>query len=1199
MSDRTSLAADFEVLASVGTGGEAEVWKARNRTTGAFVALKVGRRRSTGEGEAGLIAGISWHPSLPVVLDRFEAREGTVTVLEWIEGPNLDEVLRRDGDPGLDPHRVAEWLDQIADGLHHLHDHHPPVVHGDVKPANLLLDPDGHIRIIDFGAAASGGRWGSRGFRAPEVVTGGPRGPEVDVYGLAATALVLLTGRSPEALRRGRANPAASALIADLAPALAVSPDDRSGLGAVTEAVRAWADRWLTDDLRAATHDVTVELADPEVLWRRYPDAMSSVLDRLDAEIARVAHEAGATVSRRPRRIHCADAPSQHQVAAQLRSYGENADWPGGAPVTIRVSPLVAGTTDGRGARTLAGREDEQEALAAILDQAGAEGTGSVVLLEGEPGIGKTRLAAHTARAAHRRDLEVAWGRSYESGAPAFRPWSELLHTCVTAEHAPPALATADLQVLRMLAPTLGAGDGAEAVVTLDSTSAQERLLDGVTDFLVDFASRKGLLLVLDDLQWADPASVALLRRLAERIAAAPVVVLVAARSGEVPDLGTAPVHRLVLRGLSGESFASHIAALGATDVGPELVELLHARTGGNPFFTGAVIAVLRADRGVDLTRLDETDVPDSVRAAVLQRLSSLPASTRTVLDNAAVLGLSFDRGLLGEITTGVSDVDDALDRAGAVGAIESSRFVHALVRDTLYDELESSAKAEMHARAGRALLRQWAPSEPAADLAHHLCEAVSAGEVDRAVRFCLIAGDQARATFAFEDGVQWVQRAIDSLDLAEHTDPTLRADVLVALGRARIDAGDLTGATEALLSSADHARAAGDAERLAAAATHCADGYMGRILALDTRVLDLLDEALAAVGPAPTRVRGLLLAHRAGELALAWPPGISPDDLATMRVDAGRAAIETARDLGDAEILGRALLAARALEMGYPTVSERARLATEAREIGQRIKWPKLELEATVWHCNDVQDLGDHAGVREDAERVRRIARAVGQPAEAWRAAMWESWLGLSEDRLVESEKWANEALTVAGRVHGGYVMGHYLGMLGLIHWGAGTIGDLAPVLDSAASQLPPIGVYQSATAFILAEAGRDDAARNLYDRLLVRDTDDFNIGGGLVPTCSLLAYLARHFDDARRGRLLGDRLAPFMGTFATAGGSIPLGPVDRYRAHAALAQGDLTLAARCFADARAISERTGARFWARRSSEEWHRFLPGSFPG
>lgn len=196
----------YEPLAVVGRGGQGEVWRALDRVHGRQVALKVRRFGSDAErdailSEASILLAVAPHPNLAVAREDFVLGTSCYLVMDWVEGRHLGAVLDTEGLPGLEFERVAGYLAQVADGLDHLHDQAPPVVHGDVKPTNLVLAPDGRVVLVDFGIASRwggdhGSPWGSPSYAAPETATGRPV-PASDVYGLAVTAYTLMTGAPP------------------------------------------------------------------------------------------------------------------------------------------------------------------------------------------------------------------------------------------------------------------------------------------------------------------------------------------------------------------------------------------------------------------------------------------------------------------------------------------------------------------------------------------------------------------------------------------------------------------------------------------------------------------------------------------------------------------------------------------------------------------------------------------------------------------------------------------------------------------------------------------------------------------------------------------------------------------------------------------------------------------------------------------
>src|SRR5262245_27635718 len=208
----------YEPLEVVGKGGEGEVIRALDHLHDRQVALKV--RSVPGDGfrtallaEARVLLSLSPHPGLPLVREDFFVDERYVIAMDWIEGQDLAALLDAEGRPGLEPGLVIGYLEQAAAALEHLHTHEPPVVHGDVKPANLILTPSGRVVLVDFGLSSTPAdavlRAGTAGFVAPEVAAGERPGAAADVYSLAATAFALVTGEpaSAEALTWGTIEP--------------------------------------------------------------------------------------------------------------------------------------------------------------------------------------------------------------------------------------------------------------------------------------------------------------------------------------------------------------------------------------------------------------------------------------------------------------------------------------------------------------------------------------------------------------------------------------------------------------------------------------------------------------------------------------------------------------------------------------------------------------------------------------------------------------------------------------------------------------------------------------------------------------------------------------------------------------------------------------------------------------------------------
>ena len=206
MATRALIKERYEILELLGIGGEGRVVKALDRQHDRFVALKIRRVRDAQAreellSEARILLAVPPHAALPLVREDFFEGEDYVLAMDWVEGTDLATLLRDRGRPGLAPSSVLAYLSQAAEALTHLHSQTPPVIHGDVKPANLILTTGGRVKLVDFGISSAPNalrrRFGTPGYGAPELASDGAPSRASDVYGLAATAFALLTGAPP------------------------------------------------------------------------------------------------------------------------------------------------------------------------------------------------------------------------------------------------------------------------------------------------------------------------------------------------------------------------------------------------------------------------------------------------------------------------------------------------------------------------------------------------------------------------------------------------------------------------------------------------------------------------------------------------------------------------------------------------------------------------------------------------------------------------------------------------------------------------------------------------------------------------------------------------------------------------------------------------------------------------------------------
>ncbi|HEV3494844.1 MAG TPA: AAA family ATPase, partial [Actinomycetes bacterium] len=411
----------------------------------------------------------------------------------------------------------------------------------------------------------------------------------------------------------------------------------------------------------------------------------------------------------------------------------------------------------------LVGRDSELDQLLAALDE--AAGCLRVAIVEGEPGIGKTRLAEEVGAEATRRGALVLWGRTFEGGAaPALWPWLPPLRALVAALPEPAGIPP---ELADLLSPSGVTGRGPTA-----AGPARFALVEGVADLLSRTAAARPVVLVLDDLQWADVESLELLTSMVGRLADVPLLIVVTVRELEVgrndPVVGTLAVltrstgaRRLQLRGLPREATQALVAQTSGANVDPGVARTIHARAEGNPFFTTELARLLASGEG-----LPAADVPSGVRDVVRRRLALLPERTAELLTVAAVIGRDVDLGLLAaaagrDFDEVLDDLEPAILHRLLVASPEQPgvhRFAHALVREVVVDDISSLRRARLHLRVADALDDV---DDNAEIRAEHLWQAVPIGVAARAAGALERAARVAVRRLAYTTAQDLLERAV------------------------------------------------------------------------------------------------------------------------------------------------------------------------------------------------------------------------------------------------------------------------------------------------------------------------------------------------------------------------------------------------------------------------------------------------------
>jgi class 3 adenylate cyclase/tetratricopeptide (TPR) repeat protein len=577
------------------------------------------------------------------------------------------------------------------------------------------------------------------------------------------------------------------------------------------------------------------------------------------------------------------------------------------------------------------GRQAERAELRRLVAQV-MKGAGALIMIGGEPGVGKTRLAEELAAQCAGEGFAIYTGHCYEMvGAAPYVPIVEVYEQALAGASSAQAfrqfLGDEASQIARLLPELRQLCPGIPPPLDLPAEQERRYLFNSVWEVLARTARAQPMLIVLDDIHWADEPTMLLIHHCAERLAEVPVLMVGLYRDSEL-EVGR-PLsrtfeeltrrrlaRRMTLRRLPSEHVAEMLRALAAQRPPAGLVDVIYAETEGNPFFTEEVFKHL-AEEGrlfdaegrfrTDLT-VDDLDVPEGVRMVIGARLRRLGDDGPKVLGSAAVLGRVFSFELLRQVEELAEDrlldlVEEA-ERARLIAPIEAGGaddrfiFAHELIRQTVLGGLSVPRRRRVHARAAEALERAHAPAveQQAATIAHHLIEAGPIVDPRQTFQYLLIAGKWALESAAFEEALAHLEQAAERIDVVTAAE---RADLLFHLGTARRSNGQWEEAIDTWKEAVDTCVAAGDAERAGWICAEAADSIawasrLQEAVAIAQRGLDLLGDEVSAV-------RARLLAQQGWILAAGAAPFELGDALMSQ-------ALAIADELGDPSLRGSCL---------------------------------------------------------------------------------------------------------------------------------------------------------------------------------------------------------------------------------------------------------------------------------------------------
>jgi len=862
--------------------------------------------------------------------------------------------------------------------------------------------------------------------------------------------------------------------------------------------------------------------------------------------------------------------------------------------------------TDRLAGGVFVGREREVGELCAAVEAA-ENGRGSLFLLCGEPGIGKTRLADRVADLAAGRGVLVLWGRAFEGeGAPAFWPWVQVIRGLVDAA-TPSELAVqlgADAARVAQFVPDvrerLPSVPSLAAVV--DSEHARFLLFDAIARFLKAAAEPRALMLVLDDLHWADKPSLLLLEFVACVLRDARILVIGTYRDAEARQPGPladalAAISRLgrslPIRGLGKPEIGAFLQRVCGTAPDDTLVAAVHEATDGNPFFIDEIARLLAAEGGAQ-RRPGDVPLPATVRAVIGRRLMLLPPETRRALAVASVVGREFDiRVLQGVCRREASDLVESLTPAVTAGVVGRSpdrvgryAFAHALIRETLYDDLGPADRVDLHRRTGQVLEAVHRDDlEPQlATLAHHFGEAAVAGDAEKAIEYATRAGHRAAQNLAYEEAVKHVERALTFHEIRGRTDDVQIFDLLLALGWSRFGAGYYPQGRHALDAAGERARKIGDPVRFCLATVDQRLGGVAPFGRVDGRRVRALEEVLRVLPNDLTPLRARALGQLAVELE--W----SPDNARARALS--EEAVRVARAAGDDAALAEAL-SAHAVVNDSPEIDPREAL-TEIREVirlAEHAGLPVLNLRGRWLEGLRLLQLG---GGEELDREIETLGRRAGEARHEALQNYYSNFRVMRATALGQLER--AEALLaelLPGRATSENAARQLALLMYRLRFEQGRLGEIIGTIEAGAERTASMPAYRCALAAAYAEMGREADARAVLERLAARGFEDIPLDWAWLGALSDLSTASAMLRDAARSAILYEKLKPYAARHVASSTAMYQGPVSHFLGILAATLGRHAEAVQHFDDALAGEARMGARPWRARTQLAYAEML------
>lgn len=815
---------------------------------------------------------------------------------------------------------------------------------------------------------------------------------------------------------------------------------------------------------------------------------------------------------------------------------------------------FTACVSDETAEASIVGRETELAALADLLGRM-VSGHGAIAVLAGEPGIGKSHTAQTLARRAS--GVHALWGRcNEEPGAPPYWPWLQIMRSWLEGhdDEVLRAMPGATVAPIAEILPEirLRFGDLAPLLPTSDPLQRRFRLFDAMAGFWKHAAASEPLLLIIDNLHWADASSLRLLEFLAPEIGDNPILLLATYRDIELNRRHPLSVtlgdlaryghfHRFRLAGLNRRETEVLIAHSGGKGFPPALVDAIYSQTEGNPLFVAEMTRLLIQEGVLERSTgklpaepraVPSIRIPEGVREVIGRRLNQLSPQTNRVLERAALIGRTFELQLLRCVleepfTSGLeSTIEEAL-RSHILESAEQPgwyQFSHALIRETLYDEIAIPARCGLHLRVARAIegLNGYDADRHLPVLAHHYTSALPGADAARATDIARRAAERAAGLLAHEEAARYYRLALQAAGMMSADDPVLKSRLLNALGESLTFVGEYLQAREAFEQAMWLASAASVIDEMTRAAlgfemATWSPGLPGQAAAR------LLREALAAQGSGDSTAKAQLLSSLARALIFSGEDG----QAAIVREQA----VAMARRSGDTGTLISTLVSTLSIRWQPERSAQRLRDIDEALCLAEGAGDVLRALDAQAWQLFELMELGDLSSWVIRLDQFERRAAELRQPFMSYVVATSRATFALLEGRFEDAERLIEQALQIGRRMPGLDAPGVYGMQMFTLRCEQGRLREVAPLVRAFVHAMPKAGIWRPGLVLLYAEIGLLDEARCEFEALAADAFAAIRHDGLRAASLAYLAQVCARLDDEERAETLYTMLLPYDG--------------------------------------------------------------------